>query len=119
MHLHLSLKVSIVFIFLSFIVDMGKLWSEATRTSGIEVAPTKEVMSLRAYTARRRLNRLRRKACKFYQSPEVVEVVAKLETAIDKKLLAIRKDRLTHADLGKCVYKLVILMLCISILLPF
>ncbi|ROT66000.1 hypothetical protein C7M84_016007 [Penaeus vannamei] len=81
-------------------VDMGKLWSEATRTSRIEVAPTKEVMSLRAYTARRRLNRLRRKACKFYQSPEVVEVVAKLETAIDKKLLAIRKDRLTHADLG-------------------
>ncbi|XP_047489293.1 LOW QUALITY PROTEIN: abnormal spindle-like microcephaly-associated protein homolog [Penaeus chinensis] len=81
-------------------VDMGKLWSEATKSSRIEVAPTKEVMSLRAYTARRRLNRLRRKACKFYQSPEVVGVVAKLETAVDKKLLAIRKDRLTHADLG-------------------
>ncbi|XP_042887718.1 abnormal spindle-like microcephaly-associated protein homolog isoform X2 [Penaeus japonicus] len=81
-------------------VDMGKLWSEATRSSRMEAAPTKEVMSLRAYTARRRLNRLRRKACKFYQSPEVVEVVAKLETAIDKKLLIIRKDRLTHADLG-------------------
>ncbi|KAG7164725.1 Abnormal spindle-like microcephaly-associated protein-like, partial [Homarus americanus] len=79
-------------------VDMGKLWSEATKSKYIKVAPTKEVMSLRAYTARRRLNRLRRKACQFYQSPEVVEVVMKLETAIDKKILVIRKDRMTHAD---------------------
>nr|XP_045613042.1 abnormal spindle-like microcephaly-associated protein homolog isoform X2 [Procambarus clarkii] len=81
-------------------VDMGQLWSEATKSKRVEVAPTKEVMSLRSYSARRRLNRLRRKACRLYQSDEMVEVVMNLETAIDKKYLMIRKDRLTHADIG-------------------
>ncbi|KAK3864993.1 hypothetical protein Pcinc_029350 [Petrolisthes cinctipes] len=81
-------------------VDMGKLWSEASRTQGPQAAPTKEVMSLRAYSARRRLNRLRRQACRFYQTKEFGEVVVKLERAIDKHHLAIRKDRLTHVDLG-------------------
>ncbi|KAK4314215.1 hypothetical protein Pmani_014496 [Petrolisthes manimaculis] len=81
-------------------VDMGKLWSEASRTQGPQAAPTKEVMSLRAYSARRRLNRLRRQACRFYQTKEFGEVVVKLERAIDKHNLAIRKDRLTHVDLG-------------------
>lgn len=82
-------------------VDMGKLWSEATKRKHIEVAPTKEVLSLRFYSAQRRLNLLRRKACRLYQSPEMVEVVVKLETAIDKKYLTIRKDRKTTADVGK------------------
>ncbi|KAK3877851.1 hypothetical protein Pcinc_017476 [Petrolisthes cinctipes] len=81
-------------------VGVGKLWSEASRTQGPQAAPTKEVMSLRAYSARRRLNRLRRQACRFYQTKEFGEVVVKLERAIDKHNLAIRKDRLTHVDLG-------------------
>ena len=83
-------------------MDLGKLWSEAVKSRGIPAAPTKEALSLRAYSARCRLNRLRRKACRFYQRPECVAVVARLETAIDRGYLAIRKDRLTHADLGGC-----------------
>lgn len=84
---------------------MGKLWTEAQRSKCIPVAPTKEVMSLRAYTARRRLNCLRRKACRFFQSPRMVDVVVKLEKAIDKKHLVIRKDRMSHVDVGKIVLK--------------
>ncbi|CAL4253033.1 unnamed protein product, partial [Meganyctiphanes norvegica] len=83
-------------------VDMGKLWSEATKRSRVENAPTKEVMSLRAYTAVRRLNRLRQRACRLFQSQRFVEIVAKLETAIEKKLITIRTDRQTHIDVGKC-----------------
>lgn len=81
-------------------MDLGKLWSEAVKGKGIRAAPTKEDLSLRAYSARCRLNTLRRKACRFYQRPEFVTVVAKLETAIDRGYLSIRKDRMTHADLG-------------------
>ncbi|CAL4086291.1 unnamed protein product, partial [Meganyctiphanes norvegica] len=81
-------------------VDMGKLWSEATKRSRVENAPTKEVMSLRAYTAVRRLNRLRQRACRLFQSQRFVEIVAKLETAIEKKLITIRTDRQTHIDVG-------------------
>lgn len=79
---------------------MRKLWSEASRTQGPPAAPTKEVMSLRAYSARRRLNRLRRQACRFYQTRNFGEVMVKLEEAVDKYQLSIRKDRLTHVDLG-------------------
>lgn len=83
-------------------MDLGKLWSEAVKRKGIPAAPTKEALSLRAYSARCRLNHLRRKACVFFQREESIKVLARLETAIDKGYLTIREDRLTHADLGVC-----------------
>ena len=80
--------------------DANKLWREATRCSKMKAAPSKEAMSLKSYTAYKRLNRLRRRACKLFQSPCHVNVIMKLETAIKKQLIVIRKDRKTHADYG-------------------
>merc|ERR1712209_335978 len=63
-------------------------------------APTREVLSLRAYTARREMNRLRRNACKLWQSSHVASVVTRLELEIDKLRLVIRKDRNFNRDVG-------------------
>ncbi|XP_064086058.1 LOW QUALITY PROTEIN: abnormal spindle-like microcephaly-associated protein homolog [Macrobrachium nipponense] len=92
-------------------VDMGKLWTEATKRIQVQQAPTKEVLSLRAYTVARRLNRLRRKACRLFQSDKIVETVFKLEVAIDKKLIRIRDDRMSHADM-ELKQRLLTLVLC-------
>ncbi|XP_064085412.1 abnormal spindle-like microcephaly-associated protein homolog [Macrobrachium nipponense] len=92
-------------------VDMGKLWTEATKRIQVQQAPTKEVLSLRAYSVARRLNRLRRKACRLFQSDKIVETVFKLEVAIDKKLIRIRDDRMSHADM-ELKQRLLTLVLC-------
>ncbi|XP_068203095.1 abnormal spindle-like microcephaly-associated protein homolog [Palaemon carinicauda] len=92
-------------------VDMGKLWTEATKRTQIPQAPTKEVLSLRAYSVTRRLNRLRRKACQLFQSDKIVETVFKLEVAIDKKLISIRDDRMSHIDM-ELKQRLLTLVLC-------
>ncbi|KAK3088489.1 hypothetical protein FSP39_019813 [Pinctada imbricata] len=80
-------------------VDAGKLFME-TPSSKALLAPTKEVLSFRAYAATRRLNQLRRSACKLFQSDSVVHVIQKIEAEIDSQRLLIRKDRMVHADLG-------------------
>ncbi|KAK7095184.1 hypothetical protein V1264_006629 [Littorina saxatilis] len=64
------------------------------------LAPTKEVLSFRAYTARRRLNHLRRASCRLFQSEAVVRVVCRLELEVEQRRLAVRTDRMIHADIG-------------------
>ena len=81
-------------------VDAGKLCIDNDRES-IKLAPTKEVLSFKAYAVRRRMNRLRRSACQLYQSERMVHVISKLEREIELGRIRIRKDRKIHADLGK------------------
>ncbi|XP_072919609.1 abnormal spindle-like microcephaly-associated protein [Hemitrygon akajei] len=66
----------------------------------VSSAPTKEEMSLRAYTAKCRLNRLRRAACRLFTSESMVKVIQKLEAAIEAKHLLVRKDRCLWKDFG-------------------
>ncbi|XP_014667741.1 PREDICTED: abnormal spindle-like microcephaly-associated protein homolog [Priapulus caudatus] len=83
-------------------VDAGMLFNEARRCGekDIRLAPSREDLSLRAYTAHRRMNRLRRSACALFQSEPIVKVVCKLEVEVESGRLAIRKDKAMHADLG-------------------
>lgn len=73
-----------------------------------KLAPTKEALSFKEYSAGRKLNGLRRSACKLFQSTPVVTVVQKVEVEVESQRLMIRKDRKVHADLGthtqKCCY---------------
>nr|XP_017822011.3 abnormal spindle-like microcephaly-associated protein isoform X2 [Callithrix jacchus] len=64
-------------------------------------APTKEEMSLRAYTARYRLNRLRRAACLLFTSEKMVKAIKKLEIEIEARQLIVRKDRHLWKDVGE------------------
>ncbi|XP_054308141.1 abnormal spindle-like microcephaly-associated protein homolog isoform X4 [Pongo pygmaeus] len=64
-------------------------------------APTKEEMSLRAYTARCRLNRLRRAACRLFTSEKMIKAIKKLEIEIEARRLIIRKDRHLWKDVGE------------------
>lgn len=64
-------------------------------------APTKEEVSLRAYTARCRLNKLRRAACRLYTSENMVKAIKKLEIEIESRRLMVRKDRHLWKDVGK------------------
>ncbi|KAL2090377.1 hypothetical protein ACEWY4_015065 [Coilia grayii] len=64
-------------------------------------APTKEEMSLRTYTARRRLNRLRRSACQLFTSDNMVKAIQRLEIEVEAKRLLIRKDRHLWKDIGE------------------
>ena len=72
-------------------VDVARLWSQCSQDVREPRAPTREVMSMRAYTARREMNRLRRNACHIWQSREVATVLNKLEIEIEKLRLVIRK----------------------------
>lgn len=83
-----------------FSVDAGSLCVDNNRNN-VKLAPTREVLSFRAYSQHRRLNQLRRAACKLFQSQEVVHVVQKVEVEVESDRLYIRKDRKVHADLGK------------------
>ena len=87
------------FIFIS--VDAGKLAIDVAKANNIKLAPTNEVLSFRAYSAHRKLNRLRKSACRLFQSVEVIKVVQKLEAEVESKRLRVRKDKMMHADLGK------------------
>ncbi|XP_069793951.1 abnormal spindle-like microcephaly-associated protein isoform X2 [Narcine bancroftii] len=66
----------------------------------VSSAPTNEEMSLRAYTAKCRLNHLRRTACRLFTSEKMVKVIQKLEAAIEAKHLLVRKDRCLWKDFG-------------------
>ncbi|XP_041377587.1 abnormal spindle-like microcephaly-associated protein homolog [Gigantopelta aegis] len=81
-------------------VDVGSLCVDGNKDGVCNRAPTKEVLSFRAYAARRRLNRLRRAACRLYQSEQVIPVIIKIEAEVEKLGLAVRKDRMLHADIG-------------------
>lgn len=64
------------------------------------LAPSKEVLSLRTYTAKRKMARLRRSACLLYQSQPVAFVTKTIECEIEKNRLSIRTEKHFHQDLG-------------------
>lgn len=64
-------------------------------------APTKEEMSFSTYTARRKLNRLRRAACQLFTSDAMVKAIQRLELEVEAKRLLVRKDRHLWKDIGK------------------
>ncbi|NWR01529.1 ASPM protein, partial [Paradoxornis webbianus] len=64
-------------------------------------APTKDEASLRAYTARRKLNRLRREACRLFTSQTMVRAIQKLELEIETRRLLVRRDRHLWKDIGE------------------
>ncbi|XP_070817878.1 abnormal spindle-like microcephaly-associated protein [Chaetodon trifascialis] len=64
-------------------------------------APTKEEMSFSTYTARRKLNRLRRSACQLFTSEAMVKAIQRLELEVEAKRLRIRKDRHLWKDIGE------------------
>jgi abnormal spindle-like microcephaly-associated protein len=63
-------------------MDVGKLWAACTKDVKVPRAPTREVLSIRAYAAIRELNSLRRNACLLWQSPAVAKVVTRIETEV-------------------------------------
>ena len=81
-------------------LDVAKLWSACTKDVKVPRAPTREVLSLRAYTVQREINRLRRNACTLLQSPDVANVLAKLEYEIEQHRFEMRKDKAIHKDVG-------------------
>ncbi|GFR71371.1 abnormal spindle-like microcephaly-associated protein homolog [Elysia marginata] len=80
-------------------VNAGSLSLDAHEVKP-QLAPTKEVLSFRAYAARRRLNRLRREACQMFQSEGVAVVIRKIEVEVESRRIAMRKDKMAFADLG-------------------
>ena len=97
----ISVYFSSKFITNGFIlVDAGELFMNVTK-GNVVLAPTKEDMSLKAYSMKRRLNRLRKSACILFQSDPIVRVIEKVEREIECGRLAVRTDRKLHADLGE------------------
>ncbi|TRZ18192.1 hypothetical protein HGM15179_008858 [Zosterops borbonicus] len=64
-------------------------------------APTKDEASLRAYTAHRKLNRLRREACRLFTSDTMVRAIRRLEVEIETRRLLVRRDRHLWKDIGE------------------
>uniref|UniRef100_G3NR41 Assembly factor for spindle microtubules n=1 Tax=Gasterosteus aculeatus aculeatus TaxID=481459 RepID=G3NR41_GASAC len=70
-------------------------------TYSVPKAPTKEEMSFSTYTARRKLNRLRRAACQLFASEALVKAIQRLELEVEAKRLLVRKDRHLWKDIGE------------------
>ncbi|NXF18435.1 ASPM protein, partial [Rhodinocichla rosea] len=64
-------------------------------------APTKDEASLKAYTARRKLNRLRREACRLFTCETMVRAIQRLEGEIESRRLRVRRDRHLWKDIGE------------------
>ncbi|XP_044174469.1 abnormal spindle-like microcephaly-associated protein homolog isoform X2 [Acropora millepora] len=64
------------------------------------LAPTKETLSFRAYTARRKMARLRRSSCLLYQSEPLGHIIRRIEAEVENGRVAIRPDKKMHADFG-------------------
>ncbi|XP_050833087.1 abnormal spindle-like microcephaly-associated protein isoform X3 [Serinus canaria] len=64
-------------------------------------APTKDEASLKAYTARRKLNGLRREACRLFTSESMVRAIQRLEGEIETRRLLVRRDRHLWKDIGE------------------
>nr|DBA18168.1 TPA: hypothetical protein GDO54_016450 [Pyxicephalus adspersus] len=77
------------------------LGAETNHKISVPKAPTKEEVSLKAYTARCRLNRLRRSACRLFTSDPVVKAIRRLEIEIEARRLLVRKDRHLWKDVGE------------------
>lgn len=74
---------------------------ESQHKRSVPRAPSREKTSLRAYAARCRLNGLRRAACRLFTSERMVRAIKKLESEIEARRLAVRKDRHLWKDVGK------------------
>lgn len=105
---HLKKMDTIFFLFIYFIIiiflvhmvgNMVLGGTQDTKKSQ-PLAPTKEALSLRAYTAKRKMARLRRCACLLYQSEPLGYIIRKIEAEVENGRLAIRPDKKLHADLG-------------------
>lgn len=66
----------------------------------MKLAPTKEMLSFKAYSARKQLNKLRRKAISLWQRESIIKILHRLEVEICSDRLKIRPDKKIHADLG-------------------
>lgn len=77
------------------------LGAEGQHKVSVPKAPTKEEVSLRAYTASCRLNRLRRTACSLFTSEKMVKAIKKIEIEIEVGRLLVRKDRHLWKDIGQ------------------
>lgn len=66
----------------------------------VKLAPTNEILSFRAYAAHKKLNRLRKSACRLFQSDAMRQVLQKIEKEVESKRLLVRRDKMLHADLG-------------------
>ncbi|CAM5134815.1 unnamed protein product [Eretmochelys imbricata] len=77
------------------------LGAENHHKASVPRAPTKEEMSMRAYTARCRLNKLRRAACRLFTSETMVKAIKRLEFEIETRRLLVRKDRHLWRDIGE------------------
>ncbi|XP_006834297.1 PREDICTED: abnormal spindle-like microcephaly-associated protein homolog [Chrysochloris asiatica] len=77
------------------------LGMESQHKPSVPRAPTKDEVSLRAYTIRCRLNRLRRTACCLFTSEKLVKAIKNLEIEIEARRLIVRKDRHLWKDVGE------------------
>ncbi|KAE8610920.1 hypothetical protein XENTR_v10012280 [Xenopus tropicalis] len=77
------------------------LGSENAHKVSVPRAPTKEEVSLKAYTTRCKLNRLRRSACRLFTSEPVVKAILRLEVEIEAQRLLVRRDRHLWKDIGE------------------
>ncbi|XP_059677650.1 abnormal spindle-like microcephaly-associated protein [Gavia stellata] len=77
------------------------LGEENHHKTSVPKAPTKDEASLKAYTARRKLNKLRRDACRLFTSETMVKAIKKLEVEIETKRLLVRRDRHLWKDVGE------------------
>ncbi|CAK6442302.1 unnamed protein product [Pipistrellus nathusii] len=77
------------------------LGAESHHKPSVARAPTKEEASLRAYTARRPLSRLRHAACRLFTADGMVQAIRKLEGEIAARRLAVRRDRRLWKDVGE------------------
>nr|XP_009933165.1 PREDICTED: abnormal spindle-like microcephaly-associated protein [Opisthocomus hoazin] len=71
------------------------------RKISVPKAPTKDEASLKAYTAHRKLNKLRRDACHLFTSETMVKAIKKLEVEIENRRLLVRRDRHLWKDIGE------------------
>ncbi|XP_037260754.1 abnormal spindle-like microcephaly-associated protein isoform X2 [Falco rusticolus] len=77
------------------------LGQEKLHKTSIPKAPTKDEASLRAYTAQRKLNQLRRAACRLFTSETMAKAIKKLEIEIESRRLLVRRDRHLWKDVGE------------------
>ncbi|NXK12734.1 ASPM protein, partial [Herpetotheres cachinnans] len=77
------------------------LGEENHHKTSVPKAPTKDEASLKAYTAHRKLNQLRRVACRLFTSETMVKAIKKLEVEIESRRLLVRRDRHLWKDVGE------------------
>ncbi|XP_054688942.1 abnormal spindle-like microcephaly-associated protein isoform X2 [Grus americana] len=77
------------------------LEEENHHKTSVRKAPTKDEASLKAYTAHRKLNKLRRAACRLFTSETMIKAIKKLEVEIETRRLLVRRDRHLWKDVGE------------------